>query len=110
MPAPIAETRNRIADMISTARRPQWSARRPAKNAPNAQPSSMEATSNPVPAELEWKVSFNPSTVPLMTPLSKPNRKPPMVATQLIRMMKRVFSPLSGPTLLTDMLDMGSPR
>jgi len=27
-----------------------------------------------------------------MTPLSKPNRNPPIVATQLIRMMKRVFS------------------
>ena len=49
MPAPSAESRNSTAEMISTARRPQRSARRPAKNAPNAQPSSIEATSKPVP-------------------------------------------------------------
>ena len=49
---------------------------------------------NPSAALLEPNACCRPSTVPLITPLSKPNRKPPMVATQLIRMMKGVFSPL----------------
>src|SRR5687768_17077815 len=100
-PAPIAESRNSTAEMINTVRRPHRSARRPAKNAPIAQPSSIEATSKPTPAELEWKACFRPSTVPLITPLSKPNRKPPIVATQLIRMMKRVFSALARGAVLS---------
>src|SRR6185312_17163170 len=71
---------------------------RPAKNAPTAQPSSIEATSKPISAALEWKASFRPSTVPLITPLSKPNRNPPRVATQLICTISRVFSVrFSGP-------------
>lgn len=107
-PAAIAETRNSAAEIIRTARRPQRSARLPAKKAPMAQPINIEATSNPVKKALDWKVCLSPSTVPLITPLSKPNRKPPIVATQLIRMMKRVFSPASGaPSMET--LDMGSP-
>ena len=97
-PAAVADSKNSTAATISTERRPQRSPNRPAKNAPNAQPNSMDATSNPTPAELDWKACFKPSTVPLMTPLSKPNRKPPMVATQLMRMMKRVFS---APSLST---------
>lgn len=73
-----------------------------------AQPSSIDATSKPVSAAVDWKVCFRPSTVPLITPLSKPNKKPPIVATQLIRMMKRVFSPASGAPSM-EALDMGSP-
>ena len=80
---------------------------RPAKNAPTAQPSSIEATLKPVPTESESKACCSPSTVPLMTPLSKPNRKPPMVATQLIRMMNLVFSPLSACMSLEASLFMG---
>ena len=99
-PAPSADNRNSTAEMISTVRRPQRSPRRPAKNAPIAQPSSIDATSKPTPAELDSNVRLNPSTVPLMTPLSKPNRKPPIVATQLIRMMKRVFSALLAGAVL----------
>lgn len=36
-----------------------------------------------------------------MTPLSKPNRKPPMVATQLIGTMKRAFSALLSLAMLS---------
>src|SRR5690349_19503241 len=93
MPEPQPDTMKHTAATISTARRPYRSARRPAKNAPAAQPSSMDATLKPVPIELEWKACSRPSTVPLMTPLSKPNRKPPIVATRLIRMIRPVFSP-----------------
>ena len=72
-------------------RRPQWSARRPAKNAPAAQPSSIDATLKPVPMLSELKAACSPVTVPLMTPLSKPNRNPPIVATQLISKTKPKF-------------------
>ncbi len=106
-PAPSAESRNSTAAMISTPRRPRRSPRRPAKNAPIAQPSSMEATSKPIPAWLDWKVCLRPSTVPLMTPLSKPNRKPPKVATQLMRTMKEVFSP--GAAVAATGIDMEGP-
>ena len=45
-----------------------------------------------IPTESELKASFSPSTVPLITPLSKPNKKPPIVATTLIRKIKIRFS------------------
>ncbi|MCY1246357.1 hypothetical protein D9M72_595860 [compost metagenome] len=67
----------------------------------------MEATSKPIPASLDWKVCLRPSTVPLMTPLSNPNRKPPMVATQLINTMKEVFSPRAA--LAASVVDMKGP-
>ena len=69
------------------------SASRPALKAPTAQPSSIEATSKPRPALVEPNACCRPSTVPLMTPLSKPNRNPPIVATTLINTISRVFSP-----------------
>ena len=51
-------------------------------NAPMAQPSSTEATAKPVVAARVPKVCASASTVPLITPLSKPKRKPPIAATQ----------------------------
>ena len=65
-----------------------------AEKAPTAQPSSIEATLKPVPADAELNAARSPSTVPLITAPSNPNRKPPIVATQLIRMMYPVFAPL----------------
>src|SRR5690606_4937432 len=92
-PEPHAEMMNRTAATIRIALRPNLSARVPAKNAPTAQPNNMEATLNPVPTESDWNANHRPSTVPLITPLSKPNKKPPMVATKLIRMMNDVLPP-----------------
>ncbi len=51
-----------------------------ASESPAAQPSRIEATAKPVPAEPEWKVAWMPGTAPLMTALSKPKRKPPSAA------------------------------
>ena len=76
------------AATIIMVRRPNRSESRPASAAPAAQPSSMEATLNPVPTLSELNAVRSPSTVPLMTPLSKPNRNPPIVATQLISKTK----------------------
>ncbi len=72
------------AAIISVFLRPSVSASRPATNAPTAQPSSIEATLKPVPTSSESKAIRSPSTVPLITPLSKPNRNPPKVATATI--------------------------
>ncbi len=69
-PEPRALTRNSRAAMIITVRRPQTSARRPAANAPNAQPIRMAPTFRPVPSLLRLKAFSRPSCVPLMTPLS----------------------------------------
>jgi hypothetical protein len=85
IPEPHALMMNKTAEMIRIARRPILSAKVPAKNAPTPHPKSIEATLNPVATLSELKASLRPSTVPLMTPLSKPNKKPPIVATRLIR-------------------------
>lgn len=87
MPEPQALTMKHSAATRMMPRRPKRSARRPAKNAPTAQPSSIEATLKPVPTLSESKAACSPSTVPLITPESKPNRKPPIVAMQLMTMM-----------------------
>src|SRR5690606_33534987 len=92
IPEPQAETIKSTAATIRTARRPYRSARVPAKNAPTAQPRSIEETLKPVPMESELKAVCRPSTVPLITPLSKPKRKPPMVAMQLIRIIKELLA------------------
>src|SRR5690554_3985779 len=91
MPEPQADTMKNIAAIIRMARRPYLSARVPAKKAPTAQPSNMEETLKPVPIESELNAACRPSTVPLITPLSKPNKKPPIVAIQLIKTIKDVF-------------------
>src|SRR5690606_19043520 len=91
MPEPQADTMKSSAAMIKIARRPYLSARVPAKKAPTAQPSSIEETLKPVPMESELNAVCRPSTVPLITPLSKPNKKPPIVAIQLIKIIKEVF-------------------
>src|SRR5690625_6483628 len=78
IPDPHAVMIKSIAVTIIKGLRPILSARVPAKKAPTAQPSSMDATLNPVPTASESKASCNASTVPLITPLSKPNRKPPI--------------------------------
>src|SRR5207249_6114434 len=61
---------------------PRESASLPAPNAPTAQPSNTDATAKPVPAASVRKAFASASTVPLITPLSKPKRKPPIAATQ----------------------------
>ena len=85
MPEPQALTMKKTAATSSRVRRPYLSARRPAKKAPTAHPSSMDATLKPVPTLSELNEDCRPSTVPLMTPLSNPKRKPPMAATQQVR-------------------------
>ena len=75
----------------STGRRPRVSAQVPAKNAPTAQPKSIEATFMPVPMSSEPKASRRASIVPLITPLSKPNRKPPRAATAEIPSSRNVL-------------------
>ena len=72
------------AATIIIVRRPNASDNVPASAAPTAQPSSMEATLKPVPISCELKATRRPSTVPLMTPESKPKRNPPIVATAVI--------------------------
>ena len=63
--------------MIMTGMRPQRSARRPARNAPTAHPSSATATANPVRKASRAKSDLMASSAPLMTDESNPNRKPP---------------------------------
>ena len=70
MPEPKALTMKNTAATRRMNRRPCRSASRPAKNAPAAQPSSIEATLKPVPTLSESNVVCRPSTVPLMTPES----------------------------------------
>ena len=72
--------------------RPYLSANRPAVNAPTAQPNNILATLKPVPISCELNAVLNPSTVPFITPLSKPNKKPPMVATQLTKTNRTTFT------------------
>ena len=60
----------------------------------------------PVPTLSESSACRKPSTVPLITPLSKPNRNPPMVATQLINTISAVFSCSGADSLAMD----GSPK
>ena len=91
IPEPQALTRKNRAATIRILFRPYLSARRPAKKAPTAHPSNILATLKPVPALSELNALCNPSTVPLMTPLSKPNRNPPIVATMLIKAIKTVL-------------------
>ncbi len=91
-PAPIADSRNNTAETINTLRRPRRSDSRPALKAPMAQPNSIEAISNPCIHSPDRNVWCRPSWVPLITPLSKPNRNPPIVATTLINTISRVFS------------------
>ena len=81
-PVATAVTRNRIAFKSIVGRRPRESASLPAPKAPTAQPSNTEATAKPVPAASVRKAFASASTVPLITPLSKPKRKPPIAATQ----------------------------
>src|SRR6056297_1816222 len=84
--------------VIITGFRPTLSAMLPAKKAPAAQPSSMEATLKPVPTASESKACCSASTVPLITPLSKPNRKPPIAATTE---MNRTRAMLPAPSIAT---------
>ena len=92
IPDPQAEMRKNTAATISIDLRPKRSERLPAKKAPTAHPKSMEATLNPLPIFSALKADSNPFTVPLMTPLSKPKRKPPRAATTDIKMMNKLFS------------------
>ena len=50
-----------------------------------------EATLKPVPMLSDSKVVLSPSTVPLITPESKPKRKPPRVAMTVMRMVNAVL-------------------
>jgi amino acid transporter len=82
--APVMSALNKKRAAVSSmvGRRPTKSATVPARKAPTAQPSSTEATANPVPAAWVPKAPARASTAPLMTPLSKPKRKPPTAATE----------------------------
>src|SRR6266478_7546665 len=80
-PEPHEPQTKRIDVTIRTKRRPNLSARAPARNAPTAHPNRMDATLNPEPRLEESNARLRASTVPLMTPLSKPKRKPPSAAT-----------------------------
>jgi len=81
-PDPRALTVKAKAVRMSTGRRPNLSARFPAKKAPTALPKRIDATLNPVPASLELNSVCNASTVQLITPLSNPKRNPPNAATK----------------------------
>ena len=85
-PHPSALITNRTLVITITGLRPKRLASRPANRAPTAQPSSTDATENPVPAVPAPKAFSRASTVPLMTELSKPNRKPPTAAAHEIMM------------------------
>ena len=85
-PAPNALARKKRRSAASSGaghKRRRWF---PARKAPTAQPSSTEATAKPVVAARVPKAFARASTAPLMTPLSKPKRKPPMAATELSTM------------------------
>lgn len=92
IPEPHALTAKNTDATIRMLRRPNRSAIHPARNAPTAQPSSIDATLNPVTTLSDLKAVLSPSTVPLITPESKPKRKPPIVATMLMRAMNRRLS------------------
>src|SRR6478735_4097193 len=83
-PVATALARKRIAFKSMVGRRPIESASLPAPKAPTAQPSKTEATAKPVPAAWVPNALAKASTAPLMTPLSKPKRQPPIAATQEI--------------------------
>ena len=82
-PVAMALRRKRPAFRSIVGRRPYRSAIVPATKAPTAQPRSTDATAKPVVAARVPKACASASTVPLMTPLSKPKRKPPMAAMAL---------------------------
>ncbi|CAB4931640.1 unannotated protein [freshwater metagenome] len=85
-PEPTEEMTNRAEPSSITFLRPQRSARLPANQAPIAQPIRAIATTKPVVNEPREKWSSIESTAPLMTELSKPNRKPPTAAATLTPM------------------------
>ena len=87
-----AEIRKKTAATISRLFLPKISANFPAKKAPMAQPNSIDATLKPVPASSALNADCSPSMVPLITPLSKPNKKPPIVAIKLTRIIVNRFS------------------
>ena len=78
---PIELRKNSVAAISMTRIRPMRSARRPATNAPMTHPSSAEETTKPITPELRSNCSRTAVTVPLMTAVSKPKRKPPSAAT-----------------------------
>src|SRR5262245_24816048 len=93
-----ALTRNKPAVRSMVGRRPRKSARVPARKAPTAQPSRTEATAKPVPAAPVPKAPSRAPTVPLTTPLSKPNRKPPTAATAAKALTAAAVVALSRPS------------
>ena len=78
---PMELMKNRTAATSMTRTRPMRSARRPAMNAPTTQPRRAEETTKPMTPELRSNCSRTAVTVPLMTAVSKPKRKPPSAAT-----------------------------
>ena len=85
-PDPSELTVNSIAAMTITRTRPKRSAIPPANHAPTAEPISAHATAIPVVDDDSAKWPRIASTAPLMTAVSKPNRKPPIAATADTRM------------------------
>src|SRR5580692_692111 len=73
-------TKKIVAAIFITAMRPWRSASGPANQAPMAEPSSAPATAKPSNQATAPDQSLMASTAPLMTAVSKPNRKPPIAA------------------------------
>src|ERR1700759_2627946 len=84
-PVPIELTKKMAAAIFMTAMRPWRSASGPANQAPSAEPSSASATAKPSNQEGAPDQIFMASTAPLMTAVSKPNRKPPIAAEAATR-------------------------
>src|SRR6185437_16169735 len=92
-PAPTAPAASNIAAICIVRTRPKRSARRPAYQAPSADPSNAMETANPVSAALSPKAVRRESTAPLMTAVSNPNRKPPSAAAAAISATRRLACP-----------------
>ncbi len=59
--------------------------------APSAEPNSAEDTANPVIVLLVLNVFCSAATAPLITAVSKPNKKPPRAAAPLIKITLDIF-------------------
>jgi len=81
-PEPIALIKNKMLDVIITLRRPNLSAKAPAKKAPPAAPKTAMEAASPSWASFAPSLNLRASRVPFITEVSKPNKKPPIAAAQ----------------------------
>src|SRR5215475_10718406 len=107
-PVPIELTKKIAAAIFMTAMRPWRSASGPANQAPRAEPSSAPATARPSSQDAAPDQSLMASTAPLMTAVSKPNRKPPIAAEAATSaILPMAIPPVAGPAgVLLSMADM----